>query len=460
MRKLLCFCLLIILISCQKSNSLPSDDFGINCKQTKFLELNLDSFVISQKQDLSKSEIHNLILLQLKFLHGYFDNYSKLTKLKIIKMNNDRVLNTKVERKQTTKTKGVTQINYSANVDILVCERYKELTELEVILPVDPISAYLSVSKDLWELKKYGSLEMKFNPCSSNLIADYKLYEFYWATWNPFYQNPKTKFICSKFLKDNKFVVSKMVKLTPQRRDHTTLLDKIKMNKDFEISIVFGILQKEVTGKMIDSLELKLKEFLLNPKDYNVKNEDRRYISYVSLVYTIQEIHKFLELDEITMERQSLKFRLNMKGIFGNKKYKFNIYLGPTTTYQSTEGHLSFLEEVVENSDLIFYTGHSELGESFKLSRLSNFRDKIHKSKKNQFYGVLSCSSARYFGVDFIEERQKTSKNTEFLLTGFDDHSFYLIPPIVKYLGTEGDQLRVLLKNYLRDIYDVYLIKN
>ena len=97
------------------------------------------------------------------------------------------------------------------------------------------------------------------------------------------------------------------------------------------------------------------------------------------------------------------------------------------------------------------------------LKKNSDFKG-FQNTPQNQFIAVLSCSSISYFGEDFIRERKRLGKTTDFLRTGFDDHSYQVTPSIIQYVDLElaGKQysLKSILESHLAPGYDVHLTRN
>lgn len=470
------------------SNNFP---FSVNCENSKTGYLEFHGSVIAEKSFSEFNELEadprRLALYQLKYVDGlldhqsherirfvpYFEKQVEVLTVKKIKYPIDIHLD-EIPHDSTlyprnimgsTITKGseALEVTYKARVKVTACSNSKKVLKekVEIILPLDPYLAYWYIPKDKRvEMTYHPKVKMITTPCSSKVMAQLRLPSMYWNTWKPSAKD------CT--LEHGKHIAQFKAEFIPiDIQKKTVQFNHLKMKNKIKISLVNGLLSPEDTEINLSRARSLLP--LINEPEKIAKEKFKGQDVAVMATFSLHQTMKRLSVDtKWTYKdfKDHIVFNVSGKLLHSHKKFELEIYLGPSVNYQTGRLHWDFLASALRKSDFIFYSGHAGLGSTFSLNELNNavgfvnFKD----SPENQFIGVLSCSSASYFGDDFIRERMKLSKTTDFLLTGFDDHAYEIVPAVIQYIDLElsGNDysLKSILESHLPKNHDIHLTRN
>jgi hypothetical protein len=510
MKAIIILILIFVSVSCQKkklhsfdiknySKTEKSLNFplSVNCKNQEVGHFTFTSRVLVHNRFVEFKKIMEkpkvLVADQLKYLDGYFDNYigngirvvpqfeEKIKILSIekatypfnIDIKKDQVqsklYSTDRIKNQFTKGDKALIVKYKATIKVSRCGSDISLKNKthELILPLDPYLAYWYVPQNKWLLKKFSPQHhLITTPCSSIIMAELKFPSMYWNTWKP---KAKTKdYDCNQLLVKNKHIIKinssfKSIKVLPKKLDFSFLNKKDKI----KISLINGLLFPVQTKINLE----RMKPLLKNINSLELIKKKLYIEQDISLLATFNFIKLMKRLAtnlNWKVETYNDHFVLKTKGHLEHSKkpIELEIYIGPSVKYQKGRKHWNFLSNALESSDFIFYSGHSGMGTSFTIKNLkknSTFKS-FEKSPENQFIAILSCSSISYFGNDFVLKRKELGKTTDLLLTGFDNHSYRLIPAMLQYIDLElaGEKydLHEILQRNLNRNEDVHLTRN
>ena len=465
---------------------------SVNCPQANPGDLNFKGRVIAHGDFLSFQKIKEnpeaVVERQLKYIDGFVDHIDhseirfvphrekkfKVLSIKKIKYPtaifldkvdvNSSYYPQKSLNRWYQKGKESTEISYEAKVKVTRCTNKKEIPQkYNVTLPLDPYLAYWYVpKKQRVEMIYHPKVKMVTTPCASKTMAQLRHPNMYWNVWKPKASD------CKGLLKDDAHIQTLSAYFTPlNSRPQKIQFSHLKNKGEIKISIISGLLHPIETSDNLKNARVLLKN--INSIDKiekeKLKDQDTATLATLTFMHLMNTFAKDIHWNAHDVT-DHLIFKTKGLLTHSNKPVSIQIYLGPTTDYQKGRRHWDFLANALRDSDFIFYSGHAAMGYAFSLENLkkySTFKN-FKNTPQNQFFAILSCSSLSYFGDDFIGEREKLGKTTDFLLTGFDDHSYQLTPSIIQYIDLELSEqkysLKSILTSHLRKGYDVHLTRN
>ena len=354
------------------------------------------------------------------------------------------------------------EVTYRAVVKATRCKTPQESYDL--ILPLDPYLAYWYVPKDKRVEMAYGPEKKALTtPCAHRLMVQFKYPNMYWNVWMP-----RAK-ACGGFLREDLHLGLFRAAFTPGPREQKRVeFSYLNDQRDrIDISFVSGLLHPMDTDENLKNIRKLLEN--INSIDEIDREKQKGQDTATLATLTFMHLMRTLARDihwSAEDRRDHLIFKSEGRLIHSKRPLSIQIYLGPTVDYQKGRLHWQFLSDALKRSDFIFYSGHSGMGYTLTLENLkknSNFKT-FENTPAHQFIAVLSCSSISYFGRDFIEGRNLSGRTTDFLLTGFDDHSYQLVPAVIQYIDLElagrPYSLKSILTSHLSPDYDVHLTRN
>jgi hypothetical protein len=466
-----------------------------NCEnpQIGFLEFKNDVYAHEDFVKFYKlnEKPDKLVKDQLKFIDGYLDHLDNknfkfvphhqkdfsIVSTQVVKYPTDLVIDKipvdhslypdSIFERPINNGQKALKISYKARVKVTKCSNKRGSENFDIILPKDPYLAFwyvpLKARVLLVQSRKHKSIT---NPCSNKLMAELKYPNMYWNVWKPLAK--EKRFDCSKLLKlrDHlQLAKSKFKPLVPVKK--LVSYEYLKEKKKLKISLISGFVEggsplkiNQNAKQLVDYVN-KLKE--IRKKDFVIQDIGvRASYTVVGLMNKISsnsswKVNSFKDYSVITGSGTLLN---------SSKDYIMDIYIGATVDYQDGTKHWAFLADALEQSDFIFYSGHAGMGTTFTLKNVfQNSKLKsLAKSPNSQFIAVFSCSSISYFGEDFINERSNYSKQTDFLLTGFDGHAYQLTPAVMQFIDLKLSGRKVafkeVLESHLEHDFDIHLTRN
>jgi hypothetical protein len=470
---------------------------SINCENSEvgYLSFKIDAIVHSRFEKIltSKNIGKEVAIRQLKFFDGFVDHSSQngnrliphedkqieILSVKKIKYPVDIYLDKvaidtnhypeSFHNSWFRRGDEALQVTYKATVKTTRCSVSKgyKVDSYEIILPLDPYLAYWNVPKEKRiEVSVSSSYKITTTPCASEIMAELKYPNMYWNVWKP---KAKTDdYDCSKLLKKNQHIKVINAKFTPIKPELKEIeFAHLKNKERIKISLINGLLLSIDTKLNLDRIRPLLKHInsIEDIKHESIKEQDYATLATFSFLNIMKNLTKNIDWKYEDNEDHFI-FKTSGKLLHSDKPFDLEIYLGPTVEYQKGRRHWNFLANALQTSDFIFYSGHSGMGTTFSFENLkasTNFKG-FKDSTKNQFIAILSCSSISYFGDDFIRERKKQGKVTDFLLTGFDNHAYRITPALIQYvdlkLAKKNYSLKSILKSHLGTNEDIHLTRD
>lgn len=470
---------------------------SVNCDLAQEGFVSFDGYAVTHSKitsgeiDLKKQK--ELVRSQLKYFDGYVDHsgfdkfrivphsvknfeIKKVTQVKYpAKIYLDSVpldenyYPKRIQNKWYNSGDEAIKISYTAKLKVTRCLNTKTSQDgnFDIILPVDPYLAYWYVPKEKRvEIKLSSKYNMISTPCASPIMAELIFPNMYWNVWKP--RAKRKDFDCAKLLKEGEHIITAKAKFTPiEVKPQPLEFSHLKNKGKIKVSLINGLVFPIDTKENLERARILLANInsINKIQQKDLKEQDIGTLATFTILNLFKELTN--DLSWLVEDRQD---HFIFKGVgrlkYSNKDFEISIYLGPSVEYQKGRKHWSFLANALEESDFIFYSGHSGMGTAFSLENLKKNIDDFSfiETPKNQFIAILSCSSISYFGDDFIKARRKESKRTDFLLTGFDNHAYRVTPAMIQYVDLElaGKRydLKSILEYHLGKDEDVHLTRN
>lgn len=369
--------------------------------------------------------------------------------------------------KHLKKNQEALRVSYKARVKVTKCAKSESNEKLTIILPKDPYLAFWYVPKNSRVLIIQDEAHKTItNPCSNKLMAELKYPNMYWNVWKPLAK--ESRFDCKELLnKDNHLEIVKSNFLPIKAKKKIVSYEYLRDTEVLKVSLISGFVSDDSPLELTNEAK-KLVPFVNKLKDVKPVDFIKQDIG-VRSTYTMIGLMNKISSDSKWSARTFEDYTI-IKGsgklLNSSKKYSMEIFIGATVDYQNGTKHWNFLADALNNSDFIFYSGHAGMGTAFtvpniyKNTQLKNLK----KSPQNQFIAVFSCSSISYFGDDFVKERNLYSKQTDFLLTGFDKHAYQLTPAVLQFidlkLSGKDISFKNILESHLDKDSDIHLTRN
>ncbi len=461
--------LTVRLLSKEKAPARTEDRFPVTtqCPDAREIELSYEASVTLHRDLLPPDEkaLEAAALEQTKFLHGFLSS-----------SHNQRIMNHRIlitaQKKELRITKKETvpygsalsvdealplhqaytkaaqargsvgpsdpglKLTYEARLSAIECYATKDTpAAVKIVLPRDPYLAFWALPKSLHQEVIFHREARVTNPCALSAIAHLKNPELYWYTWNPL-ARPKG-LDCLGELRGRATVVETTLRMRPVEFNptHPFELEALKHRKRLAVGIMWGLMNDGLGQGLENESFLRLapegnlttgalRSFLTSyQKDPRRKKLDAAFFSLSDLLLRFETIFDGLE---ISVREESGSLRLRLTGVLKESKRPVDttVYFGNTSLYVNAAYHtplLGFLKE----SDLVFYIGHSGMGDNLNFSKIQNARELSASEKAYQFFGIIGCYSLVDYGFDYLALRPPGS-TTDVLLTYSDAYSFLL----------------------------------
>ena len=435
------------------------------------LTLRIKNHVLLHKDFLAdkagdEKEYLEAVELQLKYVFGYFHNQPKLNtvlatsptapRIKIHRTSStsypfdleiDKIDHPDVkislpyqkkalDRGRTTQKDSAVRIEYSAEIEAMRCGKNPLKQELELALPSDPYLAYWYVAPRSRRLLKWRHVQGVTNPCADPELADIPHPEFYWYFWNPVRSAFDAKgklYHCSELLKESfhfhKVGAEIVERRSPSNAHPLLSFDKFPKEKTLRASVVFGIIDAKLASfptQGLSGLKPALKGESKAPLDAYLdsllKSEeelDRGSRYFANFLLGLPAV---MDISAVKVLENQSYLQLQIQGLLvkSRREIKLRAYFGPTDLLAGKPPqHWRLLKSALETDHLLFYNGHSGLGENLALhnindSAVSGILEPIEfdRAPSYQLVAYLSCYSYNYFGRDLLRARAERANTT------------------------------------------------
>lgn len=329
-----------------------------------------------------------------------------------------------IEQKNISKGTDLVNVSYTQPVHMYVCRDKKTvqkvLTNIKLQAPADPWLAHWSTAKSNFKQVKWNQSEFNIPPFFDAEYADIPHPELAWYFWNTQHKGKTKKGVAYKaaqYATNNKHLASALLvaqefkKLNSSNSLKNSIFASDK--KDISATVIFGVTEPK-------SKQLEIEKMFENNKQGNAKAwkavhakllkwNSSSEIDPGSFFATgfLTNMHEFLNEDSLNYSYNASEFLIELKGNLkiSAKPVRINFYFGPTDVLAgNTPQHWSAAYNGLVSDDLVFYIGHSGLGENFKWSNiLENIKARTpanELAKHNRILGIFSCYSANYFEQD------------------------------------------------------------
>lgn len=422
------------------------------------------------------SSLEKLARAQLKFTNGYFNFQDQQglqviplagAKVKILTQKKstypfDVVIDPQEDNpslyppqflKNSVVEKGspALSVSYQAELPVLLClPNGQAPTQVSITLPLDPYLSFWLVAPADRQSLTYFRLKGKTNPCSFPEMLDLKYPSMHWYVWKP--DAKGSVHDCQRLLQGKVLTVEAQFHEsapTPQALE----FNGIAPSEEVRFSLISGFLAKRPTAEAIQAFRESLghlDDLLKMPRPL-IQRQDPSALATLTIAHTLKDLGS-IESWKIEDHGTNIVLRTRGQLKHSGRKFRMDMFIGPTVEYQEGEKHWKFLADALKHSHFIFYSGHAGMGTGFSLKQLRQHIGDftLDQAPSYQMIAILSCFSAAYFGQDFVQERARAHRQTDILLTTSEGHHFLLTPAVIQYLDMKWARKKVGLTESLK----------
>lgn len=324
------------------------------------------------------------------------------------------------------------KVSYKVKMEVVICgEPLNAVEKLPLTLPLDPYLAFWDVPAKNRQILKYGKTSALTNPCSHDQGADLSSPAHYWYVWRP--ESVRGQFDCNTNLPEGTSVIRPKLALSEKKTDAVDLNFEELQNVDLiRFSQIFGYGTQFHPEKLTQQAQ-KLFAYVNSDSEIPALVSQQQDISSLALFEFMKALEiQVLDLDPWKIQNKGSALEMTSQGRLrhSHKKIQFHFRLGSTVSHHPGEKHWDFLRGALQNSHVVLYSGHADMGKSFDLSSFRN----LDLTPPYQFIGVLSCFSNSYFEKTVKEFRTGTGKKTDLLLSAYEGDTFIGLPLLIKYM--------------------------
>lgn len=295
-----------------------------------------------------------------------------------------------------------------------------------VDLPADPYLAFWMVPKEGRRRIRYEKATQLTNPCADSELADLRFPSFYFYVWDPHrigHDAENHSFACGTRLREGREFSARPLRWekTPSRGFSTPLAELVSRPADpLHVSVFLGTYQPWTVPLDIAAIYSRLVRpgsdlsqtataMLLDHSLPPAWDGGTRY-----LVDFLRQIRNVLIIDRESAVKgeHSILFSFDGRLWRSKRKVELRVFFGQTSEDARGGGaHWKELAKSLEQSDLVFYIGHSGMGHNLDLTTLA---DRTHYSlggKRRPSYQLIGLITCRGF-EEYIETWATALKNT------------------------------------------------
>ena len=436
--------------------------FAVNCSNLKVGMLRFSGRVLVHDHWIRKFDLSHhpelAVEQQLKFLAGdiHFGSLSQL-KTKLILLNEHRVLIKKINTQSYGKNLLITpdanqvgleikspdaalSIEYEAEQSIAICGN--ELEKLSIDLPVDPYTAFWLVPKPEWRPFIFLKQREVVNPCANSEIVSAPHASGYPFLWLPRAEGIDANgaaFQCDQWLHQGIEYQTANGSFSPELANSKKLrLTEVEKLPELNMALFFGLVSGGDEEKSLDAA----KTFFLNHKGdlFTIIESERHATSQIkekqdasvfAALYFLHQLCTLATLDHFEVESSQKVLTIHAQATLKTTKKKLHINIHIASTNYSYDWQKRPLLQEMQDSQFIFYIGHSAIGENLDWSRVSAG---FPKKQNYQMIGVISCYSTAFYPSYYEKYRAIEKLKTDLLLVDLVSYRYLLPLGILSYL--------------------------
>lgn len=418
---------------------------------------------------------------KIKILKKSWEHYGR--SLDVDPQNGD---DTSIYPKQFSETHHISandralHITYEVEQQVYGCGT-EQKEAVKIALPFDPQLAFWLVPADRRKEIRFGPHRAVTNPCSYSQMADLKRPSLYWYVWNPIAQSPanptaekQNQFNCRELLTagvdyqwlDADFVGS-------ARATEPEWFSQLAAQPSLDVRMIFGLISPTTTRKTLDDALLWLRgesgDLRVNANLLMARLKKARaagepsFLAQDPAVWSLLEFTNALgqiaDLDKPELKDAGTHFLFTLSGRlkFSQKPLHMQIYFGPTDVIQKNAYHWPFLLSSLTESSLVFYVGHSGIGNNLDFKRfaaavelsLSELEARISQ-QPYQLFSIISCYSNSYFSEDYFKFRRRPGLVSDLMLTAQGFYAFLAPAAFLYFLDLNFTSQRPSLERALQ----------
>ncbi len=338
---------------------------------------------------------------------------------------------------------------YSATVRVVACAPGGAQVQptVQLALPLDPYLFYWAVAPENRRPIHWRQSSFRVNPCADPEIADLPNPMAFWYFWNPAQTGNDADgkpFACATLLPaENNYVtlaghlshatpatshggVFAFERLPKSRAVRATALWGIIDPKAATLPIkeLTDVLQKLTPEKFTTGISALLTRLGFGAEKRGRLDTDRGSVYFADFLRGLPAVLKIERL-AAHQEKDSLILELQGKLLTSARELSLKIFFGPTDVLSKPDPqHWTTLATALAKDDLIFYNGHSGLGENTSVKNILAAAPQISPDTLTgpayQLVAFLSCYSYSYFGGDLVALRTHSRQpgTTDVVYTG------------------------------------------
>lgn len=352
------------------------------------------------------------------------------------------------------------RVTYQAVLSAIECFHHSELPEITAVLPLDPHLAFWALPSSLHRPVKYFATSRVTNPCSAPTWALMSDDNLYWYFWSP---EARTKDVqCPQELEARQAVtkVPLEIRVRPPEPKQEVGFEQLAAGSGVSVGIIWGFMNDRpspvaaIEG-LRDLFEGRtighefLKTVLKQAKTRGLFNFDS---SMPALIDLLAKTESFINNAVFTVKIGEKSAKLQVRGVLkqSRKDVTIDVYFGNTSLYKD-DLYQAPLLEFLRHKDLVFYVGHSGMGDNLDFSKIETANLISASEKRYQFFGIIGCYSLAEYGHDYLKLRPSDS-TTDLLLTYSEAYS-YLLPNgflnhLDKVMGGQKSSLAMELERH------------
>lgn len=303
----------------------------------------------------------------------------------------------------TALSPGLWRADYSYNGRIVV--KNGPTTSLEVILPVDPATAF------------YAGVDNGRNLCTD---PHYQTPQYFWYFWNP------RKLGCKMVEGRDYMVLSGRLQRLPNTEQTFPEYERLAdANGVIRVSVMMGMNDSSLPSDPNLSTDV-------NADNFRQIQRTLLASGWTSRVLTARDIATIVKVPLRTVPYVE---EFSKRVVQANTRREFQLVLrimfGPSGLYDDSAAFHWFFKDGLENSAVFIYDGHSGLGSYLdvgQIEQLRGFKFQLPRDRY-QIYFFNGCSTYPYYNSMFFERKMtpqdpRGSKNLDIFTNGLSTY-FY-----------------------------------
>ena len=333
------------------------------------------------------------------------------------------------------------RVSYTVRFKLAICGRGEAPgPSITVPLPPDPWLAYWHVPSTNHRKLRYFADTAITNPCADDDFADLPHPYYYWYDWLPDRHGPDADgkpFDCRAWLHTGVDFTPYRIALQPIAQpslDFSQLRRELDRAGPLTATVLIGVLDHPVVDLQLAEWQTQLGDGhgTLSARAAAARRQWERTGPHERgtgmFLRTLDELRQVMTVDDHTSTVDDGYLRVEVRGRLrkSNRPLRIRAYLGLTDVFgPRPPQHWRILRRGLAEDHLVFYWGHSGIGENFRLAQIEQHLDLSPAQFAAEFQrspvrlvAFISCYSYMYFGQDLLAAGAERLAGGAFVFTG------------------------------------------